>query len=307
MLEVCICTHNPRRPVLEAVLAALVRQTAPRGSFRVLLIDNASAPPLPTALCTPLLQRGIGCRLVREAKLGLVHARLRALGETAGEWLLFVDDDAELADDYVSEGLAIIAASPGLGCFGGRLLLPAAAPPPPPWAAPALPWLGIHDHGERPIVCRAAHWGAWEPAGAGAFVRRAVLERFGKRCRTDPRVLRLGRKGGGLYSCEDSLLMRGAAALGFACAYQPTLRLTHHLDGRRLRMRHLLRLMFCYGRSHAILARLAPAAEGGPGPAAGRRAGGRLRRWAGEFRRSPPFFACRLAYGAGRLWQRTIG
>ena len=41
MIDVCICTHNPRRDILALVLNSLARQTIENGAFRVLVVDNA--------------------------------------------------------------------------------------------------------------------------------------------------------------------------------------------------------------------------------------------------------------------------
>jgi len=46
-LSVVLCTHNPRQAVLDETLAALRRQkTLDRGGWELIIIDNASNPPL---------------------------------------------------------------------------------------------------------------------------------------------------------------------------------------------------------------------------------------------------------------------
>jgi len=90
-VTVCICTHNPRADILSRVLAALAAQTAGVYAFDVLLVDNASAPPLLADVLAALTGAGVRVRLVREPALGLVHARHRAARETQADWLLFVN------------------------------------------------------------------------------------------------------------------------------------------------------------------------------------------------------------------------
>lgn len=255
-VTVCICTHSPRAEVLERVLAALAAQTVGLEAFVVLLVDNASVPPLDLKDLQPLVAAGVRIRLVHEAALGLVYARHRAARETNAEWLLFVDDDNELAADYIAQGLAFAERNPDVGCFGGRLLLPDDVRPPPS-ARPFLAYLGIRDYGSEPIVCLSDRWGPWEPAGAGAWVHRRVMQAYLDERAGHADIGRLGRRGHAmLASCDDSLLMRSAARVGLKNAYVPSLVLKHHLDPRRFRADYLLRLMRAYGASHVLLEHL---------------------------------------------------
>ncbi|HVO17940.1 MAG TPA: glycosyltransferase [Anaeromyxobacter sp.] len=252
-LDVVLCTHNPRLPTLRRVINALVRQTSGPQSFRFLLVDNASSPPVRNDVLHPLTRAGVDARRVEEPALGLTRARLRALAETRAELLLFVDDDNELSERYLEEGLRFASKHPGVGAFGGKLLLPPELEP-PYWVSPFLNYLGIKDAGDEVIVGSSLAWGPWEPPGAGLFVRRVVAQAYGRRVESDPRCLLLGRQGErGLASCDDSFLVRQAPSLGLSTAYVPQLWLHHHLEPERFRYRYLLRLLTAFGASLAVL------------------------------------------------------
>lgn len=249
MITVCLCTHDPRQPILRLAIGSLVAQRVPPGTFDVLVVDSGSEPALDPALLAPLHEAGIAARLVREDRPGLTRARLRAFEETRSPWLLLLDDDNELRDDYVAEGLRFAAERADVGCFGGKVLLPDGYGA-PPWARPFFSWMAIKDAGEELITGSSDEWGLWEPPGAGAFVRREVAEEFRRRFGADPRIFRLGRTGKRvLASCEDSLMFRLAGRLGLLNAYQPRLVLTHHVDPVRFRLPYLFRLMYAYGTS----------------------------------------------------------
>lgn len=252
MLDVCVCTHNPRRPLLDAVIASIVAQTAPAASFRVTVIDNASEPPISPEALDPLTQRGVTARVISEPRTGLMHARISAINATDGNWMLFVDDDNVLAPDFIENGLAFIAAHPEVGAVGGRLLLPGDIAV-PEGREPFLPFLGIRDLGDQPVIGRSPVWVEHEPAGAGAFVRRDVLVRFEQLTKENPEAFALGRSGGSLASCDDSLLMSCADQIGLALAYAPTLRLDHHIAHERFNLGYLRRLMAAYGESQVTL------------------------------------------------------
>ncbi|MBN1546373.1 MAG: hypothetical protein JW902_06915, partial [Syntrophaceae bacterium] len=149
--------------------------------------------------------------------------------------------------------LDIIRQRPEIGCFGGKLELPAGFRV-PQWVLPLLPFLAIRDFGDEEITNIADYWGQWEPATAGGFIRREVLGVYAQRIQDDPKTHVLGRKGNKtLNSCEDSLMMAGAFDLGFACSYQPSLKLYHHLKPDRFRISYLVPLMYGYGRSEVML------------------------------------------------------
>lgn len=253
VLDVCLCTHNPRPEILAKVLASIQNQTVGSETFRFLLVDNASFPPLDESLLARFAQEGITARMVREPMLGIARARLRAILETDGEMLLFVDDDNELTPQYVAEGLKFASIHEEVGCFGGKLLLPPHLNP-AAWVEPFLPYLAIKDIGDAPVFGKSAAWGNWEPPTAGAFIRRTVLALYKQRANEDENIFKLGRTGTkNLSSCEDALIMNGAFSLGLSCAYNPKLVLYHHLNVRRLNLNYLIRLMYAYGVSNVLL------------------------------------------------------
>jgi glycosyltransferase involved in cell wall biosynthesis len=252
-IDICLCTHNPRTDVLERVMASIRHQQMRDGdSFCVVLVDNASAPPITEAVFASLKGSAISTRLLLEPLPGIARARAAAAEASTAEWILFVDDDNELDPDYVLNGLKVIRNHPKVGCFGGKLLLHESIRP-PSWTRPFLPFLGIKDAGDQRIEQMSDHWGPWEPPTAGAFVHRDVLLEYLRRTQESENLFRLGRRAGKLFSGEDSLIMLGAAKVGRSNAYEPSLVLKHHLAPHRFRFRYLIRLMYCYGISHVVL------------------------------------------------------
>lgn len=255
-IDICVCTHNPRPAVFKKVLQSIFnQQITNEHSFSVLVIDSASSPALSESLFDRYSDLKIKAKIIREPFPGIAKARLSALESISSSWVLFVDDDNELSPDYLLKGIGIINRYPKLGCFGGKLLLPDYLHP-PAWVNLLLPYLGIRNHGEERVERMSEKWGIWEPAGAGAFVHRDVLEEFLRKSGSSQNFFRLGRTAKNLLSCDDSILMRGASTVGRSNAYEPSLVLWHHLDPLRFRFGYLARLMYGYGISHVILNRL---------------------------------------------------
>lgn len=254
MIDVCVCTHNPRKDVLSLVVAALANQNADADSFRVIVVDNASSPPLTEETIAPLIQRGIETKLIYESKPGLQHARIAASTCFSSDWVLWVDDDNELSPDFISTGLGFMHSHPEVGCFGGKLLLPPGVKY-KKWVDPFLPYLGIKNIDDDLTIESVDRWTIAEPAGAGSWVHRKVLEQYVARSKTEIDFFKLGRTGhSGLASCDDSIMMRGAFRCGLSCAYVPALQLNHHIDLlKRSKFGYLIRLMYAYGASHVLL------------------------------------------------------
>jgi glycosyltransferase involved in cell wall biosynthesis len=191
---------------------------------------------------------------VVEPTPGLTVARCAGIAAARANLLAFVDDDNFLDPDYLRHAVRIAADNPAIGHFGGvaraELEVPVSAA-----KARLLGHLGIRDHGPEPITSTKAEWGPWEPIGAGMVSRRDVALKWVEMSTTIPEARLLGRAGHALLSGEDALFARAANSLGYACSYQPDLKLTHYMKRNRLRWRYLSRILEGHGRSFVLLRR----------------------------------------------------
>src|SRR6266699_124337 len=115
-ISVILCTHNPRIDYLTRTLQALRNQTILSNSWELLVIDNASDPPVNT-MCD--LSWHPNARFVDEKELGMNPTRLAGIREAVGQTIVFVDDDNLLSPDYLSRVLEIANRWPVLGAWGG--------------------------------------------------------------------------------------------------------------------------------------------------------------------------------------------
>ncbi|MEL7027660.1 MAG: glycosyltransferase [Pseudomonadota bacterium] len=263
-LSVIVCTYNPDRALLARVLGAIGAQTAPRADFELLIVDNNSSEPLTTAWLEKV--SGGPVSLLRETRQGLTYARACGLAEAQAPLICFVDDDNELAADYLTSALEIEGAEPKLGVFGG-VAEGALARPVGRLKTAFLPHLGVRDMGPEPLTGAGDRWGPWEPIGAGICMRREVGEGYVRFVENHDIAGGLGRQGAALLSGEDSLISRIAHFQGYHCGYRPQLRLRHHIAADRLTFRYMSRVLEGHGRSHVLLDRIlgaspAPLREG---------------------------------------------
>jgi len=250
LVSVILCTYNPRMDLLEWALESLEQQTLDKSQFEVIVVDNNSSPPLnknsiKNAEKLPL-------RIIREPRQGLTFSRCAGIAEASANLLVFIDDDNHLDPDYLENAIKIAAKERHVGLYGGisKAVLES---PIHPWKNKMLSYLGVRDYGMEPITSFEEAWGEWEPIGAGMVSRRDVAKSFVQTIKTTPMAGELGRKGKTLLSAEDSLFARMASRLGYACSYQPTLRLSHFMKNSRLKPLNLCRTLQGHGRSFVLL------------------------------------------------------
>ena len=252
-LSVILCTYNPRLDLLERALRALAGQTLPQDAAEVIVVDNNSAPPVPAESVTRWRP---GARLIREPRQGLSFARAAGIAAASAPVLCFVDDDNVLHADYLAQAVRIADARPDVGAFGGKAHGELERAVNSGFRA-FLPYFGVRDYGDEPIIGEGDAWGPWEPIGAGMCVRRAAAAAFAESVSGDGRAAALGRSGASLMSGEDSLFTRIAHQMGLRAGYFPELELTHVITAPRLTYKYLARLMEGHGRSQVVLEQIA--------------------------------------------------
>jgi hypothetical protein len=258
-ISVAICTHNPRADFLTRALAGLKTQTLPMGDWEFLIIDNASREPLSASWDLSWHPRA---KVIREEKLGLTPARLRAISEARSQLLVFVDDDNVPAEDYLEQALRLGGEWPMLGAWGGSIV-PSFEVEPPAWAGPYLRYLALREVREDKWSNLTDNPGLM-PWGAGMCVRREVALEYARRLAADPVRLALDRRGQALPSCGDSDFAMTACDMGLGTGLFRALRLTHLIPAGRLQEAYLLRLMQGMAYSLAILQALRGPPPGWP-------------------------------------------
>jgi len=249
-LSIIVCTHNPKIELLRTTMLAIAAQDLERTRFETIVVDNVSHPALSVAQVSP--DPTLDVQLIVEPQLGHTFARLAGIRRANAPIILFVDDDNVLEQDYASRALRIAAAEPEVGAFSGVATgvfeSEFAA-----WKKPLLPYLGVRDYGPEIVTSKNDYWGEWDPIGAGMVVRRDIAEHYINFVTESVGAGKLGRRGNSLMSADDTLMARCANQLGYACSYQPSLRLDHHIDPGRLDTRYLKRLLEGHGRSFVVL------------------------------------------------------
>ena len=254
LISVITCAHNPRSDYLEQVLKSLQSQSLGKDSWEYLLIDNASDETLASRID---LSWHLHARHVREEQLGLTPARLRGIRESAGELLVFVDDDNLLDADYLEQATAISEKHPTIGAWGGQRR-PVFERQPPEWTRRHWAHLALSEF-EHDSWSNQPQLPETMPNGAGLCVRKPVAAYYAELHANGRRAFVMDRNGDSLVSGGDVDLACCACDIGWGVGLFASLKLMHLIPSTRLTEDYLLRLTEGVGYSGVILNSFRPA------------------------------------------------
>lgn len=241
---VALCTHNHAER-LARTLAELPRILAPKASWELLIIDNASRDATPELLARYVWPQDWAVRIVREEQLGIANARNRAIQEAKGEYLIFIDDDETADPDWLcAYERLIVAHHPD--AFGGRIEVMFEDPRPAWLSDELLGFLGRLDWSDQsmPLTLPST------PLYTGNFgFRRSLCDRVG---RFDSALGRMGSVNNG---GEDVDFYRRLLRAGFNIWWTPDAVIHHRIQAAKLNRRYFLDLHYRQGRMEAIRTR----------------------------------------------------
>lgn len=232
-LTIAICTRN-RAGILQRTLRSLQGVEPPDGvDWEVLVINNGSTDD--TADVLGRTMSGLPLRSVNEDRVGLSNARNRAVEEAQGEYIIWIDDDVQLCEDFLASYAAAFANHPEGAVFGGPIE-PWFEGTPPSWVRNNLDIIGgvyaLRDLG--PEVTPLAEEGNRIPYGANYVVRTEIQREF----RYDPA---LGRRGDVLLHGEETAVIQALLRAGHSGWWVPEARVRHWIPEARLTMEHIRR------------------------------------------------------------------
>ena len=130
MITVAICTRN-RRPLLEKAIRSVLAQAG--DDLELLIVDNGSTDDTPQ-LIADLASTNARIRYVAELNVGISGARNTALRQAKGEWVIFLDDDAQALPGWFAGYQKFFSQlpEPDIAVVGGAVI-PEFETPPPYW------------------------------------------------------------------------------------------------------------------------------------------------------------------------------
>lgn len=173
-VTVVICTRN-RAASLDRVLHSVQALAAP-ATWELLVVDNGSDDETQAVIARHA--QALPVRTVVEPTPGLSNARNRGIVEARGDWILWTDDDVQIAPGWLAGYVAALRRWPEAAVLGGRII-PVLEEPAPSWFRDSTDLLNLllaaRDFGDAP--CRLSVESDMLPFGANFAVRTDVQRR----------------------------------------------------------------------------------------------------------------------------------
>ncbi|MFZ9045495.1 MAG: glycosyltransferase, partial [Cyclobacteriaceae bacterium] len=224
MISVIVCTFN-REKYLKNCLDHLADQNATPAEYEIVIINNNS-PDNTESLCHAFIEQNTNLNITYhlEMKQGHTFARNAGIERSNGEILSFVDDDAFVHKDYVSEIKNAFKQS-NVQAIGGKINPIYEAGKKPSWMSRyLLPLVSALDMGETVKEFK----GTKHPIGANMAFRKSVFDEIGNFDVT------LGRRGiSGLEGGDEKEVFLRMKKLKMRLEYHPSICVEHIIGENR--------------------------------------------------------------------------
>jgi glucosyl-dolichyl phosphate glucuronosyltransferase len=255
-ISVIIATYS-RASLLDECLRQLAAQHFCPGDD-VIVVDNASVDDTTEVVRAHQATFPTALHLLHEPQPGKSHALARALSFAEGEVLAFLDDDVNVAADWLNVVRQVME-DPTVALMGGRVV-PRWEPSVPTWMryAPVRhPRLGA-PLGLLDYPADVVELGPRTALGANMAARRRVFDVVGGF------ATHLGKLRGTLLSGEDHELCVRVQRAGLKAIYAPRAVVHHWVPAERARTGYFLHWFYWSGITNAILDAAAATGEGHP-------------------------------------------
>ncbi|MBO7570978.1 MAG: glycosyltransferase family 2 protein [Bacteroidales bacterium] len=175
MISVIVCTYNRAKYLYDA-LSHIAQNDYPVDDYEIILVNNNSTDnTLAEADRFKHDYPNVNIKVVTEQQNGLSQARNRGIEESKGEFLVFLDDDTTVKNNYLHNINENIKHNPDATAFGGKVV-PVFETGMPKWVSCwTMPLFAVTDKGEETGLFKGMSY----PVGANMGVKRSAFEKYG--------------------------------------------------------------------------------------------------------------------------------
>ena len=246
MISLIVCTYN-RDKYIYSCLERIAENGFPVQDYEIVLVNNNSTDNT-EQLCMQFAQKypQVNFHYFNETNQGLSFARNRGIKEAAGDWLVFLDDDAMVHPGYLANLNSYIAKYPDAGAFGGLITPEFESGTAPKWFCRfTSSWVSAIDMGNKVSFFEGSKY----PIGANMGFSRQAIEQCGM-FNTD-----LGRSKNNLLGGEEKDIFNRLKAAGLVIYYFPDVAVNHIIPPHRTTVDFIKRLGAGVGTSERLRCR----------------------------------------------------
>jgi len=236
-ISVIICTYN-REKYLPLALHSLIKQTIKPEDYEIIIVNNNSTDRT-EEISKKFIESNpqLNVKYVVEKQKGLSAARNRGILESSGEIIVFIDDDAEVTDNYLEEGIKFFENYPYVDAMGGKII-------------------PKYENGEEPKWMSVFLWGLVTKSDWGDKVRKYPYSKYPPGCSMAFRkkvFSEVGMFNSNLFlRCDDKYIFRQLDLFNKKYLYNPDFVLYHNIDNNRLSIESIKKISMVVGASERI-------------------------------------------------------
>lgn len=243
LVSVIICSYNRARYIATA-LQSLYEQTAAKDLFEVIVVDNNSHDNT-EEVCHSFLEKhpDMLATYMTERSQGSSFARNAGAHVSKGEFLVFMDDDADARPDFIANIIRFFKEIPNAGGGGGRII-PKYIPEEPKWMSHFVSSLvGNFNYSDKRTPFREGKY----PLESNMAVKREAFFKINGFNTDLPGVKGTLRIGG-----EGKDFFYRLIAAGYTIHYDPSICVEHVVETQKLTREYMYRVASGIGRGERV-------------------------------------------------------
>ena len=230
-VTVIICTYN-RGHLLHETIPTIFQQNISNDRYQVLIINNNSTDDT-SKILDGFAKHYSNLSIVNEVKQGLGYARNTGMNATTTDWIIYLDDDAKVPNNFVEKAIYNIKNS-NFSCFGGIYL---------PWYKYGKPiWFRDEYASNNGKLSEFAVLKEDFISGGIMAINTAVLNKF------EGFPTNLGMSGNHISYGEETLLQIRMRNSGIEIGYDPNWLIYHLVNRYKLSPWWYIKSGFASGR-----------------------------------------------------------
>jgi glycosyltransferase involved in cell wall biosynthesis len=237
-ISVIICCYDSAKRITPTLEHLFRQKIESEVQWEIIVVDN-NCKDTTNELATSLLTSSspVPFKVVFQPIPGLMNAREMGIESSDFNFILFVDDDNSLCNNYVDSIYTALANNPKYGMIGGKGI-PVIEGKTPDWFLELSYCFAVGDQGlpsNKEISETESLYGRYE---AIIKIKNAGFK-----------SLLVGRKGSSLSSGEDSEIAWAIKMAGYKIGFISSLTFDHHLPEERLNWEYMKRLFYHFGQA----------------------------------------------------------
>ena len=260
--SIVISTYNPDERLLKRCLNAIYNLDTDGITAEVILVDNSSLIPLDgLAFVREFIRKMPSVKIIVVAVQGVNYARMAAVSEAKGKYIIYFDYDNEPESNYLQELKKLNTKYPQVAAIGpGHISVDFIDGIEK--SIESYAYMAFQERHEEAIkFSRVCEWDSCYPSGTGLCTSALLLKEYINLTKQG-RFTMPGKIGQELCSGEDTQMVMYCISKGYFAGVSPTLLLKHNIPKTRANDKYLQRLVYRAGICYAsCLAQVFPKHE----------------------------------------------